>query len=208
MGASVLQRLRNRAKANREDVGLTLVRYACERFLYRLSQSAHRDHFVLKGATLFAVWQDKPYRATGDLDFLGMSDSTPDAMRRVVEEIAAVACESDGVTFLLDTLTVEVRTEGRAYSGLHVEIGAALCHRPSPRRDRHRLRRSRDARSTGRARADAAARSACADPARLSTRNGHRREVPGGGDAGHWEWGNGTPCVTFFPYGIVLVCWT
>ncbi|MBC8134528.1 MAG: nucleotidyl transferase AbiEii/AbiGii toxin family protein [Fibrella sp.] len=127
VGASVFQRLRNRARANGDDIALTLIRYVGERFLYRLSVSAHRDRFVLKGATLFTIWQDKPHRATRDLDFMGSGDSSVDAMRRVVAEIAAIPCASDGVLFLADTLTVEERSEGRVYRGLHVEIGTALA---------------------------------------------------------------------------------
>lgn len=45
-----------------------LQRYAVERFLYRLGRSAHRERFVLKGATLFAIW-GTAYRPTRDIDF-------------------------------------------------------------------------------------------------------------------------------------------
>jgi hypothetical protein len=36
------------AKARREDFTLTLMNYAAERVLYRLSRSKHRGHFALK----------------------------------------------------------------------------------------------------------------------------------------------------------------
>lgn len=57
LAASVRQRLLNRAREQREDFGLVLTWYALERLLYRLSQSAHRERFVLKGALLFQVWR-------------------------------------------------------------------------------------------------------------------------------------------------------
>jgi hypothetical protein len=44
---SVFQRLLNYAKQNGEDFNLLLSRYAMERFLYRLSKSAHAEKFVL-----------------------------------------------------------------------------------------------------------------------------------------------------------------
>ena len=44
------------------------MRYALERLLYRLSKSAHRQRFVLKGAMLFATWVAAPFRPTRDLD--------------------------------------------------------------------------------------------------------------------------------------------
>ena len=54
LAASVRARLLNMAKAEQTDFNAVLVRYALERFLYRLGQSAHVDHFVLKGAMLFS----------------------------------------------------------------------------------------------------------------------------------------------------------
>ncbi len=65
---SVKQRLLNLRQ--REPYELTLIRFATERFLYRLSQSPHRDRFVLKGASLFAIWTGRPHRPTRDVDFL------------------------------------------------------------------------------------------------------------------------------------------
>ncbi len=60
IAASVRARLLNVVKAEGSDFTQVLVRYTLERFLYRLSQSAHADHFVLKGALLFTLWYDMP----------------------------------------------------------------------------------------------------------------------------------------------------
>ncbi len=54
--ASVRQCLHNRAKSDRRPFHELLQYYAMERFLYRLSQSAHADRFILKGA-LIPAWQ-------------------------------------------------------------------------------------------------------------------------------------------------------
>jgi hypothetical protein len=64
VSASVRARLLRVAKERREDFTLTLMHYAAERFLYRLSKSKHRDRFVLKGAMLFAVRIGEKYRPT------------------------------------------------------------------------------------------------------------------------------------------------
>lgn len=56
LAASVRVRLLSIAKSEATDVDTVLVRYALERFLYRLGQSAHVDRFVLKGAMLFHLW--------------------------------------------------------------------------------------------------------------------------------------------------------
>ena len=53
---SIRRRLRDTLRASGQDVQLGLQRYAIERFLYRLGNSRHRERFVLKGATMFALW--------------------------------------------------------------------------------------------------------------------------------------------------------
>jgi hypothetical protein len=55
VGASVRARLLQRSRDERTDFQILLTRYALERLLYRLSQSAHRNRFVLKGAMLIQV---------------------------------------------------------------------------------------------------------------------------------------------------------
>ena len=56
IGASVRARLLDRARVERSDFQILLTRYALERLLYRLSVSAHRDRFILKGAMRFVTW--------------------------------------------------------------------------------------------------------------------------------------------------------
>jgi hypothetical protein len=59
MAASVRQRLMNKAREGKEDFNFVLTRYDLERLLYRLSQSPHRDRFVLKGAMLLQIWSGR-----------------------------------------------------------------------------------------------------------------------------------------------------
>ena len=138
-GASIQQKLRNHAKARGEDMVLVLARYIIERFLYRLSQSPYHDRFVLRGATLFSVWLDDPspdggaapsqvstHRPTRDVDLLAHGDNSTATMTTVFGEICATPVSEDGVSFLLDTLKIEERSEARAYPGLHIEVTAAL----------------------------------------------------------------------------------
>ncbi len=65
----------DRARTERSDFQILLIRYALERLLYRLSVSEHRDRFILKGAMLFVTWVTNPFRPTRDLDLLGHGDS-------------------------------------------------------------------------------------------------------------------------------------
>src|SRR3546814_9391922 len=79
-----------RARSRRENAQLLMTHYVIERLLYRLSRSQHRDRFILKGAMLFSLWADAPYRATGDLDLLGAGENTPDKLASIFQEILAV----------------------------------------------------------------------------------------------------------------------
>jgi hypothetical protein len=67
IGASVRARLLNLARERGQVLDLLLTRYALERLLYRLSLSAHRNRFVLKGAMLVTTWFEDPHRPTRDL---------------------------------------------------------------------------------------------------------------------------------------------
>lgn len=125
-GASLQQKLRNYAKATGDDVALVLTRYINERFLYRLSVSPYRDRFVLRGATLFTVWNAEPHRATRDIDLLATGDSSQEAMRHILRAICEQQVDEDGVIFLPETLNIEERVEGRIYQGLHLEMVVTL----------------------------------------------------------------------------------
>lgn len=86
--ASVFDRLKRHAKATGKDFNLLLERYAAERFLYRLSRTPYVNAFLLKGAMLFAVWEDEPHRPTRDIDLLGLGERTADAMLWVFQVVA------------------------------------------------------------------------------------------------------------------------
>lgn len=60
-----------------------------ERFLFRLSTSPHVARFVLKGSSLFFVWEGKNYRVTRDADLLGFEIDIGfgDAVTPAVDEI-------------------------------------------------------------------------------------------------------------------------
>mgnify|MGYP002623596869 FL=1 len=127
MAASVRDRLRALAKEQREDFGLVLTRYGLERFLYRLSQSAHGGTFILKGAMLFQLWQGNPHRPTRDLDLLGHGDPDPERVASVFREVCDQAVADDGLTFHADTVQAEAMKEDEEYSGVRVKLQAKLA---------------------------------------------------------------------------------
>jgi predicted nucleotidyltransferase component of viral defense system len=126
LAASVRARLLNIAKAGPTDFNQVLVRYAMERFLYRLSQSAHADRFVLKGAMLFNLWYGMPHRPTRDVDLLGFGPSDLQSMRETFREIVSVAAD-DGMIFDAASVSVEEIRKGAGYAGARVIVSAELA---------------------------------------------------------------------------------
>jgi predicted nucleotidyltransferase component of viral defense system len=124
---SVRSRLLNIARREGTDFQRLLVRYAIERLLYRLSASAHVDDFVLKGATLFALWLGKPHRATKDLDLLGRGPLDIDRLVQVFRDIATQPCPEDGLAFSASKITcAPIRQEAR-YAGVRMTIPVSLA---------------------------------------------------------------------------------
>ena len=130
LAASVRARLLNVAKAQGADFNQVLVRFALERILYRLSQSAHADHFLLKGALLFTLWYDMPHRTTRDADLLGFGPSDLESIAQTFRDIASVEVE-DGIVFDPATVSVEEIRKDAGYAGARVlitgEIAKARC---------------------------------------------------------------------------------
>jgi predicted nucleotidyltransferase component of viral defense system len=124
---SIRQRLENHARKSGQDIQRTLVRYALERLLYRLSISDHRDRFILKGAMLFSVWDGAPFRATGDLDLLGNGPNTEEALAKVFREICAIkVAEPDGLNFNTDAINTAQLRLATDYSGVALRFDAML----------------------------------------------------------------------------------
>src|SRR6266851_1221807 len=98
IGASVRARLLKLARDRGQPFDLVITRYALERLLYRLSESAHRNRFALKGAMLITTWFADPHRPTRDLDLLGFGDSAEESILSVFREVCGMPMD-DGITF-------------------------------------------------------------------------------------------------------------
>lgn len=123
---SVRQRLLNLSRANVEAFDFVLARYGIERVLYRLGKSNVADRFVLKGATLFHVWNERLHRPTRDLDLLGFGQNDPESLRRVMLEIIRVPCPEDALTFDEESLVVAPIRDDMDYGGVRAKFRAKL----------------------------------------------------------------------------------
>jgi hypothetical protein len=127
VAASVRQKLLNLAHQKEEDFQLVLGRFTIERFLYRLSRSDYSNEFLVKGATLFALWSREAYRPTRDLDLLGLGDDDAARILGVFRSICGLTAADDGIRFEADSVRVESLRVGADFEGLRVHISATLA---------------------------------------------------------------------------------
>lgn len=123
---SVKARLLQLSVATGEDYQRLLTRYGIERLLYRLSQSAHAGQFILKGAMLFRLWDEMPFRPTRDLDLLGFNPDESERLRAVFADLCALEVEPDGIVFDATTINVEAIREEARYHGQRVKLVGLL----------------------------------------------------------------------------------
>lgn len=126
LSASVQGRLQNQARATKRPFQELLQYFAMERFPYRLSKTAHRGRFVLKGALMLYVWDAPLARATKDLDFLGRLDNSLENLERVVRDVCTADVEPDGVVFDPATVKTERIKEDADYEGVRVRFVGLL----------------------------------------------------------------------------------
>lgn len=121
---SLKAKIRNIAKEKNIPAQVILQNYLFERLLVRLSASAYREKFVLKGGMLVAAIVGLDNRATMDLDTtLKNLPLTPDAIRDALEQICAIS-QDDGVVFQIGTIS-PIR-EDDIYGGYRVMLTARL----------------------------------------------------------------------------------
>ncbi len=126
LAASVGGRLRAIAKKQGEQLQNVLNRYGLERWLYRLSQSPHRDRFVLKGAMLFTLWSKEPHRKTRDLDLLGIGAKSIPEWEQVFRQVCLMEVEPDGLEMLADSVRSEIIRVEEEYAGTRIKLRAML----------------------------------------------------------------------------------
>jgi len=120
IAASVRARLEKRAKETGRPFQELLQYFAMERFLYRLTKSAHADKFVLKGALMLVVWRSPVSRPTKDIDFLARMPNDVASMAEVFRDVCRQAVEEDGLIFDAASLEGRVIKEDADYEGVRV----------------------------------------------------------------------------------------
>lgn len=124
---SVTQKLRNKAKELGLNYNLVLSKFFFDEFLKLLSNSAHRENFMLKGGMLLTYSLGVQNRATQDIDFLVKGFPLESVeMRKVLLEIIEYNKQSD-IWFELNGNAEEIRAEDE-YGGLKFHIIGHLAN--------------------------------------------------------------------------------
>jgi hypothetical protein len=127
VAASIHGRLLARAQRTGADFHAELVRYGNERLLVRIAASEHATTFVLKGATLFALWASTPHRPTRDVDLHRSGPNAPEDLARVFRAICDQnLAHEDGLVFHGDTVAASVIRENQEYEGVRITMLATL----------------------------------------------------------------------------------
>lgn len=126
MAASVHQRLMNVSKTTNRRFSDVLQHYALERWLFRLSQSKHRERCFLKGALLFVVWKTPTTRPTRDIDLLARMSNDLEFIRTVIAEICEVPVDDDGLIFDSASVATARIAEDAVYEGVRAAFQAKL----------------------------------------------------------------------------------
>lgn len=131
IGASVLARLKNKAKESGRSYQLCLQLFCQEEFLRRLEKSRYAENFVLKGGLFIYSVTDFDSRVTVDVDFLLQKvPNTPEQLNYVLEEIIATPTDNDFINFeIKDIAPIAV---AKKYAGIGASLVARIKNTKTP----------------------------------------------------------------------------
>lgn len=131
IGASVLAKLRNKAKETGRSNQLCIQLFCQEEFLRRLEKSKYADNFVLKGGLFLYTITEFDSRVTVDVDFLLRKiPNTPEKLREVINDIIESDTTNDFIMFeVKDVLPISVNKQ---YPGIHADIVAHIKNTRTP----------------------------------------------------------------------------
>lgn len=131
LAASVLARLKNKAAESGRSYQLCLQLFCQEEFLRRLERSKYAENLVLKGGLFIYSLTDFDSRVTVDVDFLlRQIPNTPEQLKSVLEEIAAISTGNDFVTFeIKDVAPISV---AKKYAGIGASVVAHIKNTRTP----------------------------------------------------------------------------
>ncbi len=131
VAASVLARLKNKARESGRSYQLCLQLFCQEEFLRRLEKSKYAENLVLKGGLFIYALTGFDSRVTVDVDFLLREiPNTPEQLKAVLEEIISAETGNDFITFeIKDVAPIAV---AKKYAGVGASMIARIKNTRTP----------------------------------------------------------------------------
>lgn len=131
IAASVLARLKNKAKESGRSYQLCLQLFCQEEFLRRLEKSQYAENLVLKGGLFIYSVTNFDSRVTVDVDFLLRKvPNTPEQLQNVIKTIISTPTGNDFVTFeIKDIAPIAV---AKKYAGIGVSLVTRIKNTKTP----------------------------------------------------------------------------
>ena len=131
MGASVIARLKNKAKETGKPFQLHLQLFCQEEFLRRLAASCYAENLVLKGGLFIYTLTNFESRATVNIDFLLQQfPGRIEDIKRMVDEIISVDSGNDFITFT--SRGFETISPQRKYTGVSFQLVGQIKNTRTP----------------------------------------------------------------------------
>ena len=131
IAASVLARLKNKARESGRSYQLCLQLFCQEEFLRRLEKSKYAENLVLKGGLFIYSLTDFDSRVTVDVDFLLKKiPNTPEQLKAILEEIIAIDTGNDFITF--EIRNVAPLAMAKKYAGIGASLVARIKNTKTP----------------------------------------------------------------------------
>ena len=129
--ASVLTKLKNKAKESGRSYQLCLQLFFQEEFLRRLENSRYANNFVLKGGLFIYTLTEFESRVTMDIDFLLQRlPNTPQQLKTVIEEIILTDTGNDYISF--EVRNIQPIAVTKKYAGITASLMAKIKNTKTP----------------------------------------------------------------------------
>jgi predicted nucleotidyltransferase component of viral defense system len=126
IGASILAKLKNKAKALNISYQQILQLFFQEEFLRRLSKSAYAENFILKGGLFIYTLTNFQSRSTVDIDFmLRRIDNNPERLDKIIAEILTVTTGLNDIVILEAGKSAPIAIQ-REYHGISCQISGYI----------------------------------------------------------------------------------
>ena len=130
-GASVLAKLKNKARETGKSLQVHLQLFCQEEFLRKLSMSKYADNLVLKGGLFIYTLTNFESRATVDIDFLMRQlPNSVEEIEKIITEILSVDTGNDFIE--LSAKGFETISPQRKYKGVSFQIMGKIKNTRTP----------------------------------------------------------------------------